>query len=122
VELRERPDEQDGEKPPETAESRSVAPHPAKCFSALPMLESAGMELDLRGQTSDEGLINLERYLDGAYMANLPWVRIIHGKGSGVLRAAVRDALKSHPLVSSYRAGDEGEGGEGVTVVSLAVG
>ena len=82
---------------------------------------SPGMELDLRGQTSDEGLINLERYLDDAAMANLPWVRIIHGKGSGVLRAAVRAALKSHSLVTSDRTGGEGEGGDGVTVINLAV-
>ncbi len=82
---------------------------------------SPGLELDLRGQTSDEGLVILERYLDDAYMAGLPWVRIIHGNGSGVLRSAVRDALRSHPLVASYRAGDEGEGGEGVTVANLAL-
>ena len=89
---------------------------------SVALAESPGMELDLRGQTADEGLINLDRYLDDAYVANLPWVRIIHGKGSGVLRAVVRDALKSHPLVTSYRAGNDGEGGEGVTVANLALG
>ena len=88
----------------------------------LPIIESPGMELDLRGQTTEEGLHCLELYLDDAYVAELPWVRIIHGKGSGVLRAAVRQALNNHPLVSSYRAGEDGEGGDGVTVVKLAVG
>lgn len=111
VELRERP---------------AVTSMPGGSGSSRPAVhvaeaESPGIELDLRGQTTDEGLIHLERYLDNAYRANLPWVRIIHGKGSGVMRAAVRDALRGHALVASYRAGDDGEGGEGVTVAALAV-
>ena len=77
-------------------------------------------ELDLRGYTSEEALSRLERYLDEAYRAHMPWVRIIHGKGSGVLRHAVREALQAHPWVASFRAGEEGEGGDGVTVVHLA--
>jgi DNA mismatch repair protein MutS2 len=126
VELRERRAEQDSEQPLETTGSPPGSPYPGPPASAVSGrglgVESPGMELDLRGQTSEEGLINLERYLDSAYVANLPWVRVIHGKGSGVLRSAVRDVLKRHPLVSSYRAGDEGEGGEGVTVARLATG
>jgi DNA mismatch repair protein MutS2 len=86
-----------------------------------PAVESPGLELDLRGETAEEALHRLDRYLDDAYLVGLPWVRVIHGKGTGVLRAAVRDALRAHPLVSSYEAGKEGEGGEGVTVASLAV-
>ena len=85
------------------------------------IVQSPGMELDLRGQTTDEALHVLDSYLDQAYLAGLPFVRIIHGKGSGALRAAVRDALKTHPLVKSYRGGGQGEGGDGVTVVNLAV-
>ena len=61
----------------------------------------------------------LELYLDDAYMAGLPWVRIIHGKGTGALRAAVREELKRHPLVSSFESGQTGEGGGGVTVAKL---
>jgi len=80
------------------------------------------MELDLRGQVANEALLNLDQYLDQAFMARLPWVRIIHGKGSGVLRQTVREVLREHPLVSTYRSGDEGEGGEGVTVAKLALG
>lgn len=81
--------------------------------------ESPGMELDLRGERVDEGLDKLERYLNSAYMARLPWVRIIHGKGTGAMRDAVRTSLKQHPLVREARTGDLGEGGDGVTVAKL---
>jgi DNA mismatch repair protein MutS2 len=86
-----------------------------------PSVESPGIELDLRGQTSEEALLELDRYLDDAYLTGLPWVRIIHGKGTGALRAAVRDALGSHPLVAACEPGKEGEGGDGVTVARLKV-
>ncbi len=80
---------------------------------------SPGMELDMRGERVEEGLDKLERYLQSAYMARLPFVRIIHGKGTGALRDAVRDALRNNPVVSEQRAGEQGEGGDGVTVVKL---
>jgi DNA mismatch repair protein MutS2 len=80
---------------------------------------SPGLELDLRGERVDEGLDRLERYLNDAYMARLPWVRIIHGRGTGAMRSAVRDVLKSHPLVGTLRSGEANEGGDGVTVVKL---
>jgi len=76
-------------------------------------------EIDLRGERVDAGLQRLEGYLDDAYLENLPWVRIIHGKGTGAMRDAVRDALKGHPLVSKYRPGELGEGDDGVTVANL---
>ena len=79
------------------------------------------MELDLRGQVIEEALARLDRYLDQAFLARLPWVRIIHGKGSGVLRQVVREELSGHPLITSYRPGEGNEGGEGVTVAKLAV-
>jgi DNA mismatch repair protein MutS2 len=94
----------------------------AEPHSKTPIADSPGMELDLRGQIAEEALLRLDQYLDQAFMAQLPWVRIIHGKGSGVLRQTVRDELRRHPLVSSYRSGQEGEGGDGVTVAKLAVG
>jgi DNA mismatch repair protein MutS2 len=75
--------------------------------------------LDLRGQQVDEALENLGFYLDKAFLARMPWVRIIHGMGTGKLRSAVRKALKSHPQVDHYERGKEGEGGDGVTVVSF---
>jgi DNA mismatch repair protein MutS2 len=82
---------------------------------------SPGLEYDMRGQMVEEGLAGLERYLDAAYLAGLPWVRIIHGKGTGKLRQAVREFLRANPAVTSLESGKEGEGGDGVTVVKLAV-
>ena len=72
-----------------------------------------GLEIDIRGQTVEEGLLNLERYLDSAYLAQLPWVRIIHGKGTGKLRQAVRDFLRASDIVISHENGAENEGGDG---------
>ncbi|MFO7943379.1 MAG: endonuclease MutS2 [Anaerolineales bacterium] len=80
---------------------------------------SPGTEIDLRGQRADEALRNLEYYLDKAYLSGLPYVRIIHGKGTGRLRSAVRQELKGHPHVDSFQAGDPNEGGDGVTVVQF---
>ncbi len=85
------------------------------------IVDSPGMETDLRGLTSEEALHRLDSYLDQAYLAGLPFVRIIHGKGTGVLRKAIRQALRSHPLVSSFAAGTDKEGGEGVTIARFAV-
>ncbi|MGQ9709358.1 MAG: endonuclease MutS2 [Anaerolineae bacterium] len=81
---------------------------------------TAPLRLDLRGQTVEEALERLDRYLDTAALAGLPWAHIVHGKGTGALRQAVRDFLRRHPLVRSYRSGEEGEGGDGVTVVVLS--
>lgn len=85
------------------------------------IVNSPGFEFDMRGQVSEDALHQMDSYLDQAYLAGLPFVQLIHGKGSGVLRNVVREALAKHPLVSSYRAGKEGEGGEGVTVAKLAL-
>jgi DNA mismatch repair protein MutS2 len=83
---------------------------------------SPGVELDLRGQRVEEILPRLEKYLDDAFLAGLPFVRIIHGKGTGALRQAVRQELRGHPLVNSHRAGGQREGGSGVTVAYLIEG
>jgi DNA mismatch repair protein MutS2 len=77
-------------------------------------------ELHLRRLTIDEALLKLDRYLNDAFMASLSQVRIIHGKGTGALRQAVREKLAKHPLVNSYRPAAYGEGGEGVTIVELS--
>jgi DNA mismatch repair protein MutS2 len=83
------------------------------------MVDSPGIEFDMRGERVEDGLAKLERYLDNAYIARLPWVRIIHGKGTGVLRDAVRTLLRQHPSVAEFRNGETGEGGDGVTVAKL---
>jgi DNA mismatch repair protein MutS2 len=80
---------------------------------------SPGMELDLRGQRAEDALIMLENYLEKAYMAGMPFVRIIHGKGTGVLRQEVRAALRSHEYVASFEEGHPNEGGDGVTVAKI---
>ena len=80
---------------------------------------SPGMELDLRGQRSEDALDALDRYLESAFLAGLPFVRIIHGKGTGKLRQSVREALQNHPHVLSWETGHDKEGGDGVTVVKL---
>jgi DNA mismatch repair protein MutS2 len=67
----------------------------------------------------DEAEPMLDRYMDDAFAAGLKEARIIHGKGTGALRKFVGDYLKSHPAVASYRLGDEGEGGDGATVVTF---
>ncbi|MFZ5647014.1 MAG: endonuclease MutS2 [Bacillota bacterium] len=75
--------------------------------------------LDLRGMTADEALAEMEKYLDDAGLAGLPKVYIVHGKGTGALRAAVQRELKTHRRVKSFRYGEAGEGGMGCTVVEL---
>ena len=83
------------------------------------MTRRGGMELDIRGKMGDEGVLEVERFIDGAIMAGLSQIVIIHGKGTGALRAAVQQALKRNPAVKSFRAGEYGEGEAGVTVVEL---
>ena len=77
-------------------------------------------EVHLRRLTIDEALLKLDQYLNDAFIAGLYQVRVIHGKGTGTLRQVVREQLAKHPLVQSYRPGDYGEGGAGVTIVELA--
>lgn len=100
--------------PPPEAESQE----PAVRSGAAP---SPGVRLDLRGCTVDEALQQLDNHLDAALRAELPWIHIIHGKGTGALRRAVRDFLADHPVVSTYESGGDKEGGAGVTVAKLVV-
>lgn len=82
-------------------------------------LASTPTSIDLRGMDSEEALFSVDKYLDDAYRAGLVEVTIIHGKGTGVLRQAINDMLKRHSHVKSYRLGEYGEGGSGVTVAIL---
>ncbi|PFM65110.1 endonuclease MutS2 [Bacillus cereus] len=77
------------------------------------------LELDLRGERFENAMVRVEKYLDDAQLASYPRVSIIHGKGTGALRQGVQDYLKKHRGVKSFRYGDMGEGGLGVTVVEL---
>ncbi len=77
------------------------------------------LELDLRGERYENALMRTEKYLDDALLSNYHQVSIIHGKGTGALRQGVQTYLKNHPRVKSYRYGEAGEGGHGVTVVEL---
>ena len=80
---------------------------------------SPGTELHLRGLRAEEALAKLERYMDNAFAAGLPFVRIVHGKGTGTLRQLVRQALSESPLVSSWENAMDNEGGGGVTIAHL---
>ncbi len=89
--------------------------------SAAAQLRTASVasEIDLRGMEAAEGVLAAERYIDSAVMSRLKTVTIIHGKGTGVLRAAIQQMLKKNKAVKSFRLGRYGEGETGVTVVEL---
>ena len=76
-------------------------------------------EINLLGKTVDEALAELDKYLDDAYLAHLPSVRIVHGKGTGALRSAVQNYLRKNKTVKSYRQGEFGEGDAGVTIAEF---
>lgn len=80
---------------------------------------SVSTEINLLGMTVDEALAHLDKYLDDAYLAHLPSVRIVHGKGTGALRKAVQGHLKRCKYVKSYRLGEFGEGDAGVTIAEF---
>ena len=82
-------------------------------------LDTQPMEVDLRGMDAVEAICVLERYMDGAMRNGLKQVRIIHGKGTGVLRAAVQQSLKKNKFVKKFRLGVYGEGEDGVTIAEL---
>ena len=102
----------EGEKAPETKSSA------ARSSSQLRNV-SVASEIDLRGMETIEGVLAAERYIDSAVMGKLKTVTIIHGKGTGALRAAVQQMLKKNKSVKSFRLGRFGEGEAGVTVVEL---
>ncbi|TAK22084.1 MAG: endonuclease MutS2 [Chloroflexota bacterium] len=84
-------------------------------ISAIPRTE-----IEIRGYRADDVSPELDRYLNDAYLAGLPFVRIVHGKGTGALRQTVREFLGAHPLVRGYDSAPQREGGDGVTVATLA--
>lgn len=80
---------------------------------------SVSTEINLLGKTVDEAIAELDKYLDDAYLAHLPSVRVVHGKGTGALRNAVHNHLKRLKYVKEYRLGEYGEGDAGVTIVTF---
>ncbi len=99
-----------GAKKPKTRNVKGLTPKSQRTVSR---------ELDIRGFASDEGLMEVDRFLDEAVLGGVETVTIIHGKGTGVLKKAVRSHLKNHPSVATSRPGLFGEGEDGVTVVEI---
>lgn len=87
--------------------------------TVIPLGKSPGMELDLRGMRVEGALEKLEAFVDAAYSAGLPFARIIHGKGTGALRKAIREHIEGHELISKIETGHPNEGGDGVTIIHM---
>lgn len=97
-----------------TREAPSAAGRPPEALAA-----EVPQSINLRGQTVDEAIPKIDKYLDEATLAGLPRVTVIHGKGTGALRKAVHAFLATHPHVRAFRLGERGEGEGGVTIVDL---
>ncbi len=106
-----------GEKPDPLAAARKQKGVHVSVTSAN--TDDMRMEINLIGRTVDEATEELEKYLDRAFLAGLPRVRIIHGHGAGILRRGVREFLKSHPHVATIAEAPQNEGGQGATLVEL---
>lgn len=103
-------------------EPQQSAPKPkakARPSQQLAKAQTARVELDLRGERVEEAQLKLERFLDDSILAGWEAVRIVHGKGEGVLRQLTRDILRKHKGVGEFRDGDANEGGQGVTIAAL---
>ncbi|MBK9715640.1 MAG: endonuclease MutS2 [Kouleothrix sp.] len=105
----------------ETKDERKAKSEPRRAEpqrASLPAAPDVGLNFDMRGWRAADVADKLDRYLNDAYLAGLPYVRLIHGKGTGALRQIVRDVLTGHPLVASFGGGGP-DGGEGVTVARM---
>ena len=81
--------------------------------------KSVPLSINLHGYTVEEAILEVDRYLDDAFLAGLSEVSVIHGKGTGALRSGVQGFLRRHPHVAEFRLGRFGEGEDGVTIVTL---
>jgi DNA mismatch repair protein MutS2 len=96
-----------------------VSPSPRRVSSGGGLGLDEQTVVDVRGKAADEALDDVVAALDRATMAGAPFLQIIHGHGTGKLKASLRDYLKGSPYVTEFRAGDRTEGGDGVTIVKL---
>ncbi|MCL4544441.1 MAG: endonuclease MutS2 [Chloroflexi bacterium] len=120
LKLRVRPADLSKGKRPAERQSRSPYAHaPLERQVTVSKAPNVGMELDLRGRRVSEVESELDQFLNDAVRAGLPSARVVHGRGSGAVRQVVHEQLTGHPLVRSFRLGGTGEGGDGVTVVTL---
>jgi len=92
---------------------------PAAVAATVPAVEELPLELNLLGARVEEAVSRAEKYLDDAFLAGAPRVRIVHGKGTGALRRAIAELLRAHPLVEHFSLAEASEGGSGATVVEL---
>ena len=90
-----------------------------KTFSQAKGSNSGSGQINLIGMTTDEAVPTMEKYLDDAYLAHLPSVRVVHGRGTGALKTACHKRLKQLKYVKDFRLGEFGEGGTGVTIVTF---
>jgi len=95
------------------------AEEPAAVAATAPAVEELPLELNLLGARVEEAVSRTEKYLDDAFLAGAPRVRIVHGKGTGALRRAITELLRAHPLVERFSLAEASEGGSGATVVEL---
>ena len=107
---------------PETSGAESRKARDASPAPGLPDRDDAKTEVDVRGFEADDAVRAVERFLEDASMSGAPAVRIIHGKGKGILREQMKRFLARNSLVKDFRLGEIGEGGTGVTIVTLADG
>jgi len=99
------------------SEAPVVTPRKATPNAGLAKSQTMGMEVNLIQMRAEDAEHKLSKFLDDAVLAGMPWVRVVHGKGEGILRAMTRDIVKNHRGVASFREADPSEGGAGVTVV-----
>jgi DNA mismatch repair protein MutS2 len=102
------------------AEAQERVQAPAVTLPSYEDRPDVSMQLDMRGWRVEDALAELDSYLNDAAMSGLAAVRIVHGKGTGALRQAVREQLARHPLVKSYASAPPQEGGDGVTIVKIS--
>src|SRR5436305_5055571 len=102
-----------------TARAAATAASPAVYSTSSAPKDAPPLEYDFRGWRAEEAIEEIDRRLDEAARVNMPFLRIIHGKGTGALRKAMREYLAKHPLVKEIESAPAEQGGEGVTIVKL---